>query len=293
VFNLVATYNVFESGFAEFLDRCSDVTKFSALAEHFTIFTVEYLKLSGALGHYYPDWVVVQKATAGPVNWIIETKGRVWPDTGNKDAAVARWCEKVAEASGEEWKYVRVNQVDFAREGAGAKSFSDFISKLPKVDQPKLRLIKGDREATPPNAIPLLSLEAAAGHFGSGRTVEREGWIEVDFGVKEGMFAARIIGHSMEPNIPDGSIAVFLPYIGGTRENLVVLAELLDAADPETAGAYTIKRYSAEHGVDEEGREIRRAITLKSDNPEVESIPLTSDEDVRVVAIFDRVLGSE
>ena len=34
-----------------------------------------------------PDWVVVQKTPEGDVNWIGETKGRVWDGTEQKDAA--------------------------------------------------------------------------------------------------------------------------------------------------------------------------------------------------------------
>jgi len=68
---------------------------------------------SGAIGLYHPDWVVVQKTKAGEVNWIIETKGRVWEGTGAKDEAIRDWFERIAEATGTAWRYVRVNQVDF------------------------------------------------------------------------------------------------------------------------------------------------------------------------------------
>jgi type III restriction enzyme len=44
---------------------------------------------------------------------IIETKGRVWEGTGAKDDAIRDWCERIAEATGTAWRYVRVNQVDF------------------------------------------------------------------------------------------------------------------------------------------------------------------------------------
>ena len=84
VFNFVATYNAFERRFAEFLDRAGDVLRFAALGtteqgSSGTSFRVDYLKASGAIGFYYPDWVAVQKDPEGAeVNWIIETKGRVW-----------------------------------------------------------------------------------------------------------------------------------------------------------------------------------------------------------------------
>ena len=119
VFNFVATYNDFERSFAEFLDGAGDVLRFSALGtteqgSSGTSFRVDYLKVSGAIGFYYPDWVAVQTGLDGEeVNWIIETKGRVWEGTEEKDAAMREWCRRITEATGVPWKYVRVNQTDF------------------------------------------------------------------------------------------------------------------------------------------------------------------------------------
>jgi type III restriction enzyme len=124
VFNYVATYNDFERRFAEFLDKtATDVLRFAALGtteqgESGSQFRVDYLKPSGAIGFYHPDWVVVQKTKAGEVNWIIETKGRVWEGTSAKDEALEMWCERVSLATGALWRYVRVNQTDFDRRAA-------------------------------------------------------------------------------------------------------------------------------------------------------------------------------
>src|SRR5439155_6047877 len=76
LFNYVATYNDFERRFAEFLDRkAPDVLRFASLGtteqgESGTQFRVDYLKPSGAIGFYHPDWVVVQKTKGGDMNWI-------------------------------------------------------------------------------------------------------------------------------------------------------------------------------------------------------------------------------
>ena len=119
VFNYVATYNHFERLFAEFLDRARDVRRFAALGtteqgNSGTSFRVDYLKASGAIGFYYPDWVAVQKDSEGEeVNWIIETKGRVWEGTEQKDAAMQDWCRRVTDATGVPWNFIRVNQTDF------------------------------------------------------------------------------------------------------------------------------------------------------------------------------------
>jgi len=118
LFNYVATYNDFERHFAEFLDKAPDVLRFAALGtteqgESGTQFRVDYLKLSGAIGFYHPDWVVVQKTKSGEVNWIIETKGRVWEGTDAKDEAITDWCKRITDSTKSNWKFIRINQSDF------------------------------------------------------------------------------------------------------------------------------------------------------------------------------------
>ena len=119
VFNYVATYNDFERRFANFLDKkAKDVRRFASLGtteqgDSGTQFRVDYLKPSGAIGFYHPDWVVVQMDQSGEVNWIIETKGRVWEGTTAKDEAIQTWCQRVSSATGRKWCYARINQTDF------------------------------------------------------------------------------------------------------------------------------------------------------------------------------------
>jgi len=117
VFNYVAVFNDFEKRFAEFADAAPDVVRFAALGtteqDSGVPFRIDYMKLSGARGFYHPDWIVVQKTSEGEVNWIVETKGRVWPGTENKDAAVTEWCRAVSEQTGDDWQYIRVNQTLF------------------------------------------------------------------------------------------------------------------------------------------------------------------------------------
>lgn len=133
VFNYIATYNDFERQFAEFLDKkASDVVRFGSLGtteqgESGTQFRVDYLKPSGAIGFYHPDWVVVQKANDRAVNWIIETKGRVWEGTAAKDEAVSTWCQRVSAATGAVWRYERINQVDF--DSGRASSLGDLVHR--------------------------------------------------------------------------------------------------------------------------------------------------------------------
>jgi type III restriction enzyme len=120
LFNYVATYNDFERRFAQFLDKAPDVARFAALGtteqgDSASVFKVDYLKPSGAIGFYYPDWALVQNTDEGEVNWIVETKGRIWPGTNVKYEAITDWCERISERTHINWRFAPVNQPDFDR----------------------------------------------------------------------------------------------------------------------------------------------------------------------------------
>jgi type III restriction enzyme len=133
VFNYVATYNDFERKFAVFLDKAKDIKRFAALGtteqgDSNTAFRVDYLKPTGAIGFYYPDWVAVQKNGETEVHWIIETKGRVF-DTDQvkaKDAAIEDWCARITTETGITWQYLRVNQSTFEANPSCTR-FEDYV----------------------------------------------------------------------------------------------------------------------------------------------------------------------
>ncbi|MBI4865070.1 MAG: S24 family peptidase [Candidatus Riflebacteria bacterium] len=60
------------------------------------------------------------------------------------------------------------------------------------------------------------------------------------------MFVARVVGHSMEPVIPDGSYCIFRAPVDGTRQGKTVLVQHRSISDPETGGRYTVKRYRSD-----------------------------------------------
>jgi len=125
VFNHVPVWNDFESAFAEFLDHADDVKAFSALAEYHTEFNVSYQKPSGALGQYFPDWVVKVVDVSTETYWIVETKGRVWDGTLEKDEAIKYWCSQITNETGQSWSYTRVNQDWWNKHSFG--TFTDMI----------------------------------------------------------------------------------------------------------------------------------------------------------------------
>ncbi len=134
VFNYVATYNDYEKDFARFLDNCPDITRFAALGtteqESGTCFKIDYLKLNGAIGFYYPDWVAVQTTGSGELNWIIETKGREWESTSLKDTAIGYWCTKISAQTGNPWDFVRIDQNLFQ-----SATFTTFDALLAKKNK--------------------------------------------------------------------------------------------------------------------------------------------------------------
>jgi phage repressor protein C with HTH and peptisase S24 domain len=138
--------------------------------------------------------------------------------------------------------------------------------------------------------LPRYSLAVAAGPFLSNAAeIEAEDWLEAppDLKLSEGMFIARIQGHSMEPRIPDGSLCVFEKNVVGSRNGRLVLVRNSELADDQQ---YTVKRYKSEKIQNEDGFAQTR-IRLESLNPAYPSWDLEQDsEKYQVVAEFVRVL---
>ena len=59
----------------------------------------------------------------------------------------------------------------------------------------------------------------------------------------QGLFAAHVVGQSMEPRIPDGSLNLFRLHPVGSRQNKILLIQRFGVTD-ETA-RYTVKKYTS------------------------------------------------
>jgi phage repressor protein C with HTH and peptisase S24 domain len=135
--------------------------------------------------------------------------------------------------------------------------------------------------------LPRYSLKAAAGKFLENQEVIEEGWIEAPEDLRLGpdMFVAEIVGHSMEPRIPDGSLCVFRYGVVGSRTGRLVLAEQRDGGE----NRYAVKRYRSDTS------KAGKSITLESLNREYPDWDLDPDPDsegakYRIIAEFVRVL---
>ena len=141
--------------------------------------------------------------------------------------------------------------------------------------------------------LPVYSLRAAATRFGEDMEVEAEDWIAAPEGLRlsESMFVARVVGRSMEPRIPDGSLCVFRAGVVGSRQGKLLLVRVAGAS--ESGGEFTVKKYSSAKSGGEEWT--HESIVLRPLNPEFQAMEFSPDDEQRqfsVIAEFVEVLGS-
>jgi SOS-response transcriptional repressor LexA len=136
--------------------------------------------------------------------------------------------------------------------------------------------------------LPVYTLAAAAGSWGEQMEAAEEGWVEApaELRLNDDMFVAHVVGRSMEPKIPAGSLCVFRRNVTGSRQNRLLLIENYGETGENR---YTIKRYKSlkrQSGSEEWEHE---TIRLEPLNPEYQPWELTPS-DIRVVGEFVRVL---
>jgi phage repressor protein C with HTH and peptisase S24 domain len=138
--------------------------------------------------------------------------------------------------------------------------------------------------------LPLYSLRAAAGRLGEDMESAEEDWVPAPEGIRPGhdLFVAHVVGRSMEPRIPDGSLNLFRFHPVGSRQGKILLIERRGLLD-ETA-RYTIKRYTSTKAYDEASEEWHHErIRLEPLNPEFEAWDVEPN-DFAVVAEWLRVI---
>ncbi len=104
----------------------------------------------------------------------------------------------------------------------------------------------------------------------------------------KGMFVARVVGRSMEPVIPDGAYCLFRRVPLPSSPDRAVLVRHGGAANPETGGQYTVKRYRERKGPNGETQ-----VVLEPANAAFAPIVITSPDldDVSVIAEVVEILG--
>lgn len=169
------------------------------------------------------------------------------------------------------------------RLAAGLKwQVSDLIfgpaSKVPPPPR-----IRADRK------VPLLSLRAAAGPFLESERADPAGYLMVPppRPVTEDMFAATVVGRSMEKLIGNGAVCLFRLIGNRSPEGKVVLLRLRGGRDPETGSHYTVKRF---HVVQRRGRRLARVRLEPVNRDLLPWVVQDPERELEVIAEFLEVL---
>ncbi len=254
--------------------------------------------------HYEPDFLV--RLTNG-LTLMIEIKGGgglIWDENQirAKNTAARKWVAAVTNfGKYGRWAFEICDDLTglsgILRRHVGDKGGAADVLPFRRIEHPS----PADRWRT---CVPILDLKAAA-HAGSeelfgtdvklDRTTE---WADLGPGqrLEKGMFAAQVIGDSMDEIIPDGAWCLFRKPPDGSRNGKRLLVRY-GAAGTDPAGAYTVKEYRSEKVPAEEGdfRHTRITLSPRSRNPKHQPIVLTPEDEgaVGVLAEFVRVLGSD
>jgi len=142
-------------------------------------------------------------------------------------------------------------------------------------------------------AVPVIQLRAAAGGLSEEQLPgEVIGSLDPPSGIRPspGMFAATVVGRSMEPMIQDGDLCLFKPHGGGSRNGQKLLIEKFGSFD--ATSQFTVKVYRSEKIINDDGTWEHGRIRMIPLNLEFEEWDLTPDE-FRVVGEFVAVLPRE
>ncbi|HUI54944.1 MAG TPA: S24 family peptidase [Bryobacteraceae bacterium] len=137
--------------------------------------------------------------------------------------------------------------------------------------------------------LPVYSLRAAAGRLGEEMESAEEDWVRAPEGMRlsPDLFVAHVVGRSMEPRIPDGSLNLFRFHPVGSRQNKILLIQRFGVTD-ETA-RYTVKKYTSTKVHRGEDQWEHGSIRLEPLNPEFEAWDV-EPQDFAVVAEWLRVI---
>ena len=146
------------------------------------------------------------------------------------------------------------------------------------------------------NAVPFIDIYVAAGDFSDLQVHENLNWVELPMNitVRENYFVCKVVGESMNKQIPSNSYCLFTSDVVGSREGKIVLAEHYNIQDSEFGAGYTVKEYHSTKELNENKQLRHSSITLKplSNKDDYEDIEIIKDDLARfkVVGLFVCVL---
>jgi type III restriction enzyme len=298
-----------ERRFAQLLDQASDVTGWVYNHRQGVGYSISY-DWQGYTAHYFPDFIV--RAKLGQVfhNFIIEVKGRLDDRDKAKAKRGRRYCETLTEHDREPWHYLllieneascrtditwweQLSAQEIGRLLQQHESLPLYPDEEPLLSRTAFQIVDSVPDAERYQiALPVLDLAASAGAFSGTQSPEPVGWarVKTSHPIDRSMFAARVVGESMEPGVLDGSWAIFRMFAAGAAppstalDGRRVIVQLRDEEDPDTGGRYTFKRWRVTKlGVNGGAEEIE----LRADNPAFKARRFRAgDDDIRVLAEF-------
>ena len=242
---------------------------------------------------YEPDFIVKLRGGRHVLLEIKGLKGEIHdPDRVEaKSAAAEKWARAVSNANSYgEWRYVICRDV---------AALPELLRQHVRVDgvhatEPlPFRVVPPEEREHWVNCVPHVTLRAAAGTWSEDqRTIDpaafAEDWVTWEGAGRfvEGMFVARVVGDSMEPDIPNGAYCLFRPPPAGSRQGRKLLVWHEGVEDRETGGEYTLKVYRSEKAEGDGDTWRHATIRLEPINPAHEPLVLTpeSEDEVRVLA---------
>lgn len=174
---------------------------------------------------------------------------------------------------------------------------NDVLENNKTLQKDEITLINEEPEVViaKENVIPFYNFYAAAGSFSEMQSDKDFELISVPekYKSKEDYFACKIKGESMNKVIPNNSICIFKKYTGGSRNGKIVLIENQDIQDPDFNSSFTVKTYSSEKIVTDEGWQ-HSSIVLRPNSYDNKFKNIIIDEnngsDMNVVGEFVTVL---
>lgn len=158
--------------------------------------------------------------------------------------------------------------------------------------------VKKEQLVESSSTIPFYDFYAAAGSFSNLQSEKTFSLIKVPekYSLNSDYFACKVIGESMNKRIPNGSICIFKKYSGGSRSGKILLIENYDRQDPEFNSAFTVKTYTSQKKVSEEGWEhIEILLKPNSYDPSYKDIviDLENANEMNVIGEFIEILKKE
>ena len=240
-------------------------------------------------GTYSPDFMYVVKRKGGKseLNVVIEVKDVEKESDLHKGEDMKIKCAEVF------YEMLRKDGIDVRyQKQLKNQKLADIIAQvMEKTDMGvEIRVDVPEKERFK-TYLPLYSAVAKCGGFAEGREVEQDGWVKVDDCGKldRDMFVVQASGRSMEPKIHDGDLCLMRLNPHGSRNGMIVLAQHRETYDPETGGAYSIKRYSSEKVATDDGSWQHERIVLHPLNPEYNDIEMKDGD--QVIAAFVKVVS--